>query len=183
MGIKEHFQRFKEYHPIFQAFFYFSLLTIPSSAISLILNFKNQYMLEAMRTFLATENPIITFYKVVIKAPVIEEITYRGPAFLILLLCGLISMIYRFCGVKEVFLDRKLFLGITFTDIIVWPTILVADYFWAIQHPYPLTVFIGGIVFGWLLMKTRNIFYTILFHSFINAIFLITIVLGSNILY
>jgi len=133
---------------------------------------------EAKKTSHVTkENLLEEIYLSVVKAPIVEEILYRGPAYLLLIFILILSKILSRRYSRPSIFEQPLFWKITLTDIYVWPVVLIPNYFWTIAHSYPwpllLQIFTYGLIWGWLMIKTRNILYNILIHSACNALALI----------
>ncbi len=100
----------------------------------------------------------------VIVAPFIEEIKYRGPVWLIMLLTSALAA--RFS--KKQLIETAGF-------ILATATLVGLTLFWALGHRFPITVFCYGLVWGYVLIATRSIIYPILFHAGSNAIAVIGI--------
>lgn len=100
----------------------------------------------------------------VVLAPLIEELKYRGPVWLIVLLTAALAA-------KSP--KKKL---VEAAGLIAAVAALVGlALFWAPGHRFPLTVFCYGMVWGYVLISTRSIIYPILFHAGSNAIAVIGI--------
>lgn len=111
-------------------------------------------------------------FQFVVKAPLVEELMFRGPAWLTLLLTLFLSKKFPHKAVKIT--------GYALTALVlVLPTL-----YWASRHGhYPITVFGYGLVWGWLMLKTRNILYPIIFHSASNAFAMLFIFSGYHLIY
>ncbi|MDP2695904.1 MAG: CPBP family intramembrane metalloprotease [bacterium] len=176
--------RFKREHPFWQALVITATLSVPLCTISLLFGLGNKLEALELRSWVQKEDLWKVFYDVCVIAPIQEEITYRGPGYVALLLCLGIGAILKKRhkeGINE--FQIPIWWKLTLTDLIVWPLIIAPTIYWALLHPYPLPIFVGGIIWGWLMVKTRNIAYNIALHSSVNAIALIGMNLSFNILY
>ncbi len=108
----------------------------------------------------------------VLTTPIQEEILYRGPAFLLLMIFLWLSRRSEKYG--NVF--RKTGYALSFALLIA----LTAN--WASYHDYPITVFGYGMVWGSLILTTRQFGYSIVFHSACNIIALFLIALGYHLI-
>lgn len=104
--------------------------------------------------------------------PLMEELTYRGPAYTVLLA-------FFFLGWK--FQKEQLFKSIGFWAASV--VLIILTFIWAKEHHYPITVFGYGMIWGGLMLYTKNILYPILFHAGANALACVGIVLGYHLIY
>lgn len=110
----------------------------------------------------------------IIFIPFKEEALYRWPS-LMLLLC-LFGQIHR----RDPANRRS---WVITAYVLSISTLVAMTAYWASFHDYPLTVFCYGLVWGWLIFKTRNPFYSWLFHSLSNAFSILFIVLGYHLIY
>lgn len=128
-------------------------------------------MKEVLRSYF-TDN-LETFrgvYNFVILMPIKEELSFRGPAFLLLL----VVLFY-----KE-FLKIPAPLVLMGYAVIWFLLIALADKWANLHNHHTLTIFCCGLLWGWLMVKTKNIFYPILFHAASNAIALLAIYVGYH---
>lgn len=111
-------------------------------------------------------------FNLIVFAPIIEELTYRGPAYLVLLIT--IFTVAKFPDKKH--------LKIT-GDILYWLALLGFNYFWAAGHQYMITIFAYGLLMGWLMQKTKSILYPILFHIVNNTCSILAIYFSFSVIY
>src|SRR3989338_3846785 len=79
------------------------------------------------------------FKEHVAMGPVAEETFYRLPVFLLIM--------WNF----EQFFDNQ-----KWAKYILWLSLIIPTGFWALDHDLPsLPVFIAGLTYGWLIIKTR----------------------------
>ncbi len=109
----------------------------------------------------------------IVFTPFTEEATYRWPSLLLLYI--LTQEI-----VKRDPVNRRGWLMTAYALSISMMIAMTA--YWASFHDYPITVFLYGLVWGWLMFRTKNAFYSWLFHSLSNAISIIFIVTGHHLL-
>src|SRR3989344_6014708 len=71
--------------------------------------------------------------------PIAEEVFWRFPVFV------LVKSNFR-----EFFRNQKL------ANLILWLSLVIPNFFWALTHdPIITPVFITGLVYGWLIIKTK----------------------------
>jgi len=128
-----------------------------------------QILNEFYREAFGSLKLVLTF---TILDPIKEEVIYRGPAWVLLL---------AFVFLWKKFPDKHYLKIVGYT--LVTATLLVALYFWVRPHQYPLTLFGYGLVLGWLLIRTRNIFYPIILHICINSLALFGMMIGFHQIY
>ncbi|TSC83349.1 MAG: hypothetical protein G01um101419_32 [Parcubacteria group bacterium Gr01-1014_19] len=172
----------KKVHPVLKSILLFILLVTPISAISLIWQIKDAELLEASKDMTLKSPFWPAVYHGSVKAPIIEELTFRGPAYVLLLTLLLISYLYSKKTGKPSTLQMTVWPGWTVAELIVWPMLLLLNYFWAIDHPYPATVFAAGLVLGWLMLKTKNILYCIVLHAGVNFVVIAASRVGTKLL-
>ena len=169
-------------HPFFTAFIWSVIGSIPFTLVSMLWEIKNVELDDFMKDVVIKLPPLKLFYLTVIQAPVLEEIVYRGPAWLILLgLLGLAALMRRF-GSQNPFPLWKV-RRFTLAEVCAWAAGIFLTYLWAMGHPYPLPIFWSGLVLLWLMIKTRNICWGILLHAFVNLLAFIGIVLRISFAY
>jgi len=105
-------------------------------------------------------------------APVTEELVFRGPAFLVLLITLFVA---------AEFPDKKRLM--VAGGVLYWLVLLGFNYFWAADHQYPITVFAYGLLVGWLMQETKSILYPMLFHAVNNACSMLAIYFGFSVVY
>lgn len=141
-------------------------------------NFSNNHM--KARTFGEAVKEIA------IKAPLQEELRYRGPAFLLMIFLVYSAGVWRRLTKRKSVLEYKLFRKISIIDLAIWPVLLFYNYHWAIDHAIPASTFAFGIVIGWLMLRTRSIFslvYCITLHAGINFVVVSIAKLGLSAVY
>lgn len=163
---------FREYHPAVKAL----VFMLPVSLTVFIHQFfieeppDIKYLLKAY--YLHGASNLKDAFHFVVEAPVVEELVYRGPAWIILLI--------------TLFLNKKFpnkALKITGYALTI-AVLTISTLFWASLHGhYPITVFGYGLVWGWLMIQTRNIIYPMLFHSGSNALAMLFIYSGYHCIY
>ena len=164
-------QRFRSYHPVIQAFLLMAPVALTTGISRLIMTrpkdkiVLNSYLIEEI------EKPasVINF---VVWEPVMEELIYRGPIWILMLLIVLIA---------KHFSNSKVYKYSTWSLLIL--ALIISSVLWAIPHIYPLTFFLYGCVLGYIILRTRSVFsllYTIIFHMTMNSIALISLCLGFN---
>ncbi len=172
----------KKVHPVLKSILLFILLVTPISAVSLIWQIKDTELLEASKDLTLKRPFWPTIYDGAIKVPITEEIIFRGPAYALLLVLLLISYLYSKKTGKPSTLKKTVWPGWTIAELIVWPMLLLLNYYWAIDHPYPAAVFAAGLVLGWLMLKTKNILYCIALHGGINFLVITASRMGTKFL-
>lgn len=95
----------------------------------------------------------IFFKQNCVVAPISEEMIWRLPVF--------VFMAWNFNGF---FRNQKL------AKCTLWLSLIVPTWFWASGHLLPLPVFVTGITYGWLIIKTKPLWPwpAITCHSFSN---------------
>jgi membrane protease YdiL (CAAX protease family) len=164
---------FREYHPAMKAMVFMLPITLTVLLHDLVMDQPpdlkttlSSYYHDQLSSF----SGVLDF---VIIAPLKEELLYRGPAWILLLFVLLIS---------KKFAKKKDFLVIGYIPVVVLLVLFTA--YWAFKgHAYPITVFGYGLVWGWLMIYTRNIIYPILFHAGSNAIASIGIWTGVHLIF
>jgi len=109
----------------------------------------------------------------VIIAPLEEEFAYRVPAWIAFII--LLLVVRNFVHTEK---GQKWTLLIGTASI--WLFIIIAAIYWAAPHDFPLTVFAYGMIWSWVMMRTRNIIYPFLFHAGSNAIAAIALISGMH---
>lgn len=151
---------FKEKSPLFLAFFLMIIVAIPIDVISQLFNLKNPNEVRAIIDLIKTTPLKDLAFQLLFIAPIIEEFQYRGPVRLL----------------------TWIFPKLTVKNPIVWIFIAVPTWYWAFQswsirfdlgHAYGLVIFFVGLVFGYIVVKTKTLESAILLHIFYNAINLI----------
>jgi|GEM_PF-3994197 len=163
--------RFRTYHPVAQAFFL--MAPVASTALIgrlLLADAKDRAMLSYYLTDeIANENTVRSF---VLWEPINEEVIYRGPVWLLMLVFGVIAKKFpsgRFCKY--------------FSLPILIVIAAISSFLWALPHIYPLTFLLYGSVLCYIILRTRSVFsliYTMIFHMAMNALALISIWSGFN---
>lgn len=162
---------FKEWSPITKA----GILMIPAS-VSVLLH---QWFMEVppdTREVLARyyQSELQSWRQVfnfVVVIPFKEEAIYRWPALLLLF------VLLRWASQNP----TKMRLSTAYSISVC--ALLAMTYHWASGHDYPITVFLYGVVWGWLIFYTKNPFYSWLFHSACNAAAIILIISGHHLIY
>ncbi len=110
----------------------------------------------------------------VIRAPIFEEIIYRGPVWLLCVVLGLLGFNYWI------------------RNIILWPALIIPTLSWSLNHPYPPIyqplIFLGGVINGaiiiYLLEKKwsrssifGSLVLVILLHSLLNSLFILFVLI------
>lgn len=167
-----------------RGFIYPILVVALLSAVSLRLDIRDpkesafwgKLWRESDLTSLLLEDAIKTAFR--------EEITFRGPAYAFLMTALLGTWMVRRKTGRTLLIARNID-GVPMHDIIAWIIAIAGTYVWAgVDHPYPLPTFAMGIVLAWVMIKTRNILWSIAIHAFINACAIISVkYLSINLLY
>ena len=104
-----------------------------------------------------------------VKTAVREEIVFRGPAYLFLIAALFATWLVKRVAGKTYFTARHVD-GVAIHDIIAAIIAVAGTYVWATKdHPYPLPTFAMGLIFVCIMLKTRNILWSIVAHAFFNA--------------
>ena len=93
----------------------------------------------------------IFFKKHCIEGPASEEILRRAPVYLLTLI-----------NLEVLVKDRN------FAKCVLWISLIIPTGFWALSHTFALPVFIAGLAYGWLIIKTRSMWPAIVCHSLSN---------------
>ncbi|MEK7192086.1 MAG: CPBP family intramembrane glutamic endopeptidase [Patescibacteria group bacterium] len=186
MPIRDYWRQFRSafsgFHPLRKAFYYIAFIVGPLTVLAFLLGWGNKSLNDEINDFIKHENFWLMLYWVGIRAPIQEEIIFRGPAFLAFISGWLAIKFFHWRGVQRIFLEKKLILGLTVLEFLVWPLIIVPAYFWAAMHPYAVPTFVSGLILGWLMIRTKNILYPIILHSAINILVLIGLKFGLRII-
>ncbi len=166
-------QRFNSYPPFVKAFAALGLLMITLYSASQIFGWVNSDTESFYKEDCAETDYITLLKESLIAAPLKEELKYRGPAWLLLMtLLGLAKWAKK-RGNSQPWPEKTLISlrgwQIKVFHILVWPVIVWPTLIWALRHPYPLPVLACGLIFGWLLIRTRSLIQIILLHMLINA--------------
>lgn len=163
-----------------------SIMTPPLLALSYIIGIRNPSFYVSQVSLLKNADPAAIVMIFVIKAPILEEIIYRGPAWLFLLFLLGAGRLLRADGNSHSWLEKdlKIRLGnktiaIKTAEALVWPVAIVPTIYWALNHPFPPPVFAAGIVCSWVMIKTKLLLTAILLHMTLN---IILIAIGSLLL-
>lgn len=152
---------FKDWHPIMKA----GAFMLPASATI----FLNQLFTPLAANI---REVLIHYYQNVMGSPqrafefiylvpLQEEAVYRWPA--LALLCAMLWLIKRY--------SAKWNKQLTIVAYVVSSVALIAlTGYWATFHDFPVPVFCYGLVWGWLILYTKNPLYSWLFHSICNTI-------------
>lgn len=143
--------------PMEAAFIAIVLVAIPIDLISVYFEIVNPYELQALKNLIKQTPLKELIYYTVIFNPIQEEITYRG-----------LGRVFIFFFPPDTW-PKKL---------LAWIIMLIPTYYWAALaggggHGIPADAFFSGIVFSWILIKTRSLESTVVIHSSYNAINLI----------
>lgn len=120
---------------------------------------------------LQTKTDVFNFLVVM---PFTEEAVYRWPSLLLL-----------FVLLKQIAKRKPANArGQTIAAYAISITMMVASTaYWASLHDYPITVLLYGLLWGWLMFKTENPFYSLLFHALSNAFSVLFILAGYHLIY
>ena len=103
------------------------------------------------------------FWKDVWETGILEEILFRGPAW-ILSSTGLILYVKNF----------------RLHPWLIGLAIFAPNYFWAIDHsPATLPVFIAGLGYSWLVVRTKSLWPAIIAHSGSNLLIYLAIKIAT----
>lgn len=125
-------------------------------SLSGVMEFVRHYGSLYPNIFHPGESRAISYLKFCITTPIKEEITARGPLWILVIL-------FMMCRVRP---SRV-------RDAIVGIAISLPTLWWAAGHPVMLPVFAAGILWGFLVYKTGNIWPAIFCHSTANIISLV----------
>jgi len=97
------------------------------------------YNLAAYFNSFSFFNFLVFFKRHCIIVPIVEEMFYRLPVFLLAA-----WEIKWTVGSKDI------------TKYVLWIFLIIPTAFWALNHyPFPLPIFIAGLAYGWLIIKTK----------------------------
>lgn len=163
------YQRYQQYPSILKTVLLTAVLMAILVPICRYTGLKNAEIEKLHDAYFAETTPLALFKETIILTPIIEEVIFRGPAWLALLfLTGLIK-VYKKYKKSEFWLEKKISGGIPIWHLFIWPLIIVPAIFWSMDHPYPLPLFIFGLILGWLLLKTGSLIQVIAVHMMFNA--------------
>ncbi len=162
-------ERFKKIHPIFQAAILMFPATLLAAANQWLLPNPPDYHEVVSRYYNEVLQSRSDVYNFVVIIPAKEELSCRWPywAALIILL-----VLFR-CFSKTP--DKRI---IWAAHIATAVPMVFATALWAKPHDYPVAVFAYGLIWGWLIFRTKNPFYSWMFHSASNAFSLVFIITG-----
>lgn len=150
---------FKEKSPLLLAFFLMIIIVIPIDVFSKLFRIENLEEVKAIASVIKVTPIKELAFQLLIIAPLTQEFIYRGPIRLLILLWP---------GLYKIRVLGK---------IIAWIVIIIPTYYWArIEgggHAFPLDAFFVGLIFGWSVLKTKNLETAVMLHIFYNAINLI----------
>lgn len=159
MSIPEFRERLRKLHPIPKGILFTALTSlIFFIEIWLVRNLAG-WSEEATEAYkLHDLDKIAGFFRLIIVAPLEEEIKYRGPVWILAMVIH-----YALKGYTNIWLKVLAYL----------PCIVLLfglNYVWAFNHDrYPYTIFAFGIVWGGCVIVTRRLHYSMLFHAASNA--------------
>ena len=165
---------FKEFPPVVKA----AAFMVPAS----LTIFLNQWLYPAEAD---TREVLAYYYRVELRSfencfnfiyliPLKEEALYRWPS--LALLYTLLLLIKRYAHEPA----RKL--KIAAYSLSSALMVGMAAY-WASMHDYPIPVFCYGLVWGWLMLHTKNPLYSWFFHSVCNLASIGLIAAGYHLVY
>ncbi|MEK9183531.1 MAG: CPBP family glutamic-type intramembrane protease [Patescibacteria group bacterium] len=109
-----------------------------------------------------------------VKAPIFEEIVYRGPLWFLCVMFGLLGFNYWV------------------RNVVLWPSLILPTLSWSLHHPYPPIyqplIFIGGVMNGAIIIyllekkwsKTSvfgSLALVICAHSLLNILFILFVLI------
>ncbi|MDO8584592.1 MAG: CPBP family intramembrane metalloprotease [bacterium] len=153
------------------------------SAVSLRLKIYDASLWATVCRWYKTEpwSKIIKEY--VLEAAVYEEIVFRGPAYGFLVASLFAAWLTKRVTGRTLLTARRID-GVAIHDIIAGILAVAGTYVWAAKdHPYPLPTFAMGLIFASIMIKTRNILWSIGAHAFINLCVIASAKLGGTMLY
>lgn len=167
-----------------RGFIYPILTVMLLSAVSLRLSIRDQKSCAEWSDHWKSCNLTTLLWAEAVKAAVREEITFRGPAYAFLMAALLGTWIVRRRTGQTPLIARRVD-GVPVHDIIAWIIAIAGTYVWAVKdHPYPLPTFVMGLIFVYVMLKTRNIVWSMAVHAFFNACGIISVkYLGISMLY
>lgn len=188
-----------------RGFIYPILIVILLSAVSLRLSIRDQKSCAEWSDHWKSCNLTTLLWAEAVKTAVWEEIIFRGPAYAFLIAALFTSWYMKRAWGKEqeaamregripvhpalaqdgIFLTARRVDGVPIHDIIAGILAIAGTYVWAAKdHPYPLPTFAMGLIFVYVMLKTRNILWSIAVHAFMNACAIISVkYLGISMLY
>lgn len=166
-----------------RGFIYPILVVALLSAVSLRLSIRDQKSCAEWSDHWKSCNLTTLLWAEAVKAAVREEIAFRGPAYAFLLAALFAAWLVKRRTGRVLFTARCID-GVAIHDIIAGILAIAGTYVWAAKdHPYPLPTFAMGLIFVWVMIKTRNILWSIAVHAFINACVIMGARFGGTLLY
>lgn len=166
-----------------RGFLYPILIVALLSAVSLRLNIRDTELSADWGKAVRTGDLKTRLWEDAVKTAVQEEVAFRGPAYAFLMAALLGTWLVKRKTGRTPLIARCVD-GVPIHDIIAWIIAIAGTYIWAVGiHPYPLPTFAMGLIFIWVMMKTRNILWSITVHAFINACVIMGARFGGTLLY
>ncbi len=122
--------------------------------VSLALRLNNVPLEQKLQERLFSVTVEERFLLLVVIAPLVEEILFRGPVQATMMLLAALAWVVRKLFKKRLF-ERRVVCNMTVADVIVWFVAIIASTVWASLHAFPLLMFAMGLIFSWLVMKTH----------------------------
>lgn len=161
MELKELRERLRKLHPVIQGAICTALAGLTFFVEQWLVDNAADFKKEALSGFHRYEmDTFAGITDLVLRAPLEEEVLYRGPVWLIALLAALIFHKRAWNSAPRVA-----------AYVICALVLLPLNYLWAFSHCYyPYTIFVFGLVWGGCAILTRRLHYCILLHAGSNAI-------------
>ena len=164
---------FREFHPAMKAAIFMLPVTLTVFLHNFFLKQPPDLRVLLRDYYVYSLNSLPKVFDFVVLIPIREELATRGPAWVLL---------WIIIWAARKFPDKKNFLTIGY--ITVWLFLIISTAQWAFGgHHYPITVFGYGLVWSWLMIRTKNILYPILFHAGSNGIAFLGIWTGFHLIY
>lgn len=163
---------FREYHPAMKAGVFMLLASFTVFLHSFFLKQPPNLRILLKDFYLSRLRNLQNIVDFTLLDPLTEELAYRGPAYAVLLMCFFLGWWFK----KELVFKK---IGLATASVIL----VIFTFTWAKEHHYPVTVFLYGMIWGGLMLYTKNILYPILFHAGANTLACLGIMVGYHLIY
>lgn len=148
-------QFLEEYHLPKHGTLYFVLIVFLLSTISVRFEsigfeLENKAYRAAMKNYFQPER----FWLIVLREPIKEEVSARGPAWLFLVVAAFLARCFK--SIKHR-LETPVWRSLCPLRFIYWSLLLIFTVWWAFGHVFPLPTLVVGIAFGCILMRFKDV--------------------------